>query len=84
MFQSQVQSQGWYYESQDPPTYLDEGGGQVVYTDKHKFEGCCGVYAKTVIQGQEIVQVMMEEGDIIIVNQNPFNQIHNGSKDKRC
>ena len=35
-------------------------------------------------QGQEIVQVMMEEGDIIIVNQNPFDQIRNSSKDKRC
>ena len=48
VFQSQVQSQGWFDESQDPPTYLDEGGGQVVYTDKHRFEGCCGVHAKTV------------------------------------
>ena len=82
MFQSQVQSQGWQDKSQDPPTDLDEGGGQVVYTDEHRFEGCC--WQRWWAQGQEIVQVMTEEGDIIIVNQNPFTQIRNGSKHKRC
>ena len=51
MFQSQVQSQGWQDKSQDPPTDLDEGGGQVVYTDEHRFEDYCGIQAKMVGPG---------------------------------